>query len=235
MGFDLFQLFSFCLPEFACWENKEQTRSCGLEDVSHSLLRRPELIPPMPASVPSYRGLATQESAVQEISDYSRHHQTDEEKGPYKDPPEATEPYNYLKAGRSDERPLNRSHRVLKPLQNPYKQSISDTIPQWWNLGAEAFGTVGGRDDLVRVDDVSVAPAEDDGDGRENIRVGAADDHRQAGPEVDLRQCIDRCDEQQRLDHPRLLLLRRVPRNGGKVSAMETQLQHQKAEEAFRK
>ncbi|RWW40688.1 hypothetical protein BHE74_00053871 [Ensete ventricosum] len=162
-------------------------------------------------------------------------YQTDEEKGPYKDPPEATEPYNYLKAGRSDERPLNRPHRVLKPLQNPYKQSISDTNPQWWNLGAEAFETVGGRDDLVRVDDVSVAPAEDDGDGGENIGVGAADDHRQAGPEIDLRQCIDRCDEQQRLDHPRLLLLRRVPRNGGKVSAMETQLQHQKAEEAFRK
>lgn len=87
----------------------------------------------------------------------------------------------------------------------------------------------------MRVDDVSVAPAEDDGDGREKIGVGAADDRRQAGPEVDLRQCIDRCDEQKRLDHPRLLLLRRVPRNGGAVSGMETPLQHQKAEEALRK
>lgn len=64
--------------------------------------------------------------------------------------------------------------------------------------------------DLVGVDDVGVALAEDDGDGREEIGVWPADDRRQASSEVDLCQRVDGRDKQQRLDHLGLLLLRSV-------------------------
>ena len=53
----------------------------------------------------------------------------------------------------------------------------------------------------------AVAAGEDDGDGGRDEGVGAPDDGGEARAEEALNQRVDPGDEQQRLDHPRLLLL----------------------------
>lgn len=61
--------------------------------------------------------------------------------------------------------------------------------------------------DLVGIGNAVVAAGEDDGDGGRDEGVGAPDDGGQARAEEALDQRVDAGDEQQRLDHPRLLLL----------------------------
>lgn len=53
----------------------------------------------------------------------------------------------------------------------------------------------------------AVAAGEDDGDGGRDEGVGAPDDGGEARAEEALNQRVDPGDEQQRLDHPRLLLI----------------------------
>jgi hypothetical protein len=61
--------------------------------------------------------------------------------------------------------------------------------------------------DLVGIGNAVVAAGEDDGDGGRDEGVGAPDDGGQARAEEALDQRVDAGDEQQRLDHPRLLLI----------------------------
>lgn len=59
----------------------------------------------------------------------------------------------------------------------------------------------------MRIGNAVVAAGEDDGDGGHDEGVGAPDDGGQARAEEALQQSVDPGDEQQRLDHPRLLLI----------------------------
>ena len=60
---------------------------------------------------------------------------------------------------------------------------------------------------LVGIGNPAVAAGEDDGDGGRDEGVGAPDDGGEARAEEALNQRVDPGDEQQRLDHPSLLLL----------------------------
>lgn len=60
---------------------------------------------------------------------------------------------------------------------------------------------------LERVDDERVSRAEDDGDGRVDVGVGAAHHGGEPRAEVDLQQRVDPGQEQDGLDHDRLLIL----------------------------
>ena len=60
---------------------------------------------------------------------------------------------------------------------------------------------------LERVDDERVSGAEDDGDGRVDVGVGAAHHGGEPRAEVDLQQRVDPGQEQDGLDHNRLLIL----------------------------
>jgi hypothetical protein len=62
--------------------------------------------------------------------------------------------------------------------------------------------------DLEGVDEEGVSRAEDDGDGRVDVGVGASHHGREPRAEVDLQERVDPGQEQDGLDHDGLLLLR---------------------------
>jgi hypothetical protein len=70
---------------------------------------------------------------------------------------------------------------------------------------------------LVRIRFVAVAASQDDGNGRRNDGVRSAHHGGEASPEEGLAQGVDAGDEEQRLDHPGFLLLKRRPYVDGLV------------------
>jgi len=90
-----------------------------------------------------------------------------------------------------------------------------------WNWNRA--GQEGEEAHLVRIGNAVVAAGEDDGDGGRDEGVGGPHDGGEARAEEALDQRVDPGHEQQRLHHPRLLLLRelscqaperRAPRTG---------------------
>ena len=71
---------------------------------------------------------------------------------------------------------------------------------------------------FVGIGNAAVAAGEDDGDGGRDEGVGAPDDGGEARAEEALNQRVDPGDEQQRLDHPRLLLLPAKKEESAKLS-----------------
>jgi hypothetical protein len=115
--------------------------------------------------------------------------------------PKATEANDDLEGGGHNERALCAPHDAHEFLQ-PAKRLVGEP-------GRQCPLEVGtGSGHLVGIGNAAVAAGEDDGDGGRDEGVGATHDGWEARAEEALDQRVDPGHEQQRLHHPRFLLLR---------------------------